>query len=327
MTTRVLITGACGFIGHHVALAMSRSGFEVVCLDRLDSTSTQQRLRDLQNGTVVWHDLKSPINDLVAAQIGPIDAIFHLAASTHVDRSIQNSIQFVLDNVLGTAHLLEYARFLPQLKLFLNFSTDEVFGPAPPGISYKDHDRYDARNPYSATKAGAEELAHAYANTYGIPVVSTHCMNVFGERQHPEKFVPLVIGNVLTGRRVYIHSDKTKTKPGSRFYIYSSTVAELLVNLLNSVLAGSFSPPDKLNIPGTCEVDNLDMALRIAQLVGKPLEYELIDFHSSRPGHDLRYALDGSKIENLGILTHGDFDEQLSKTVSWYLENKDWLLL
>lgn len=321
---RILITGASGFIGHHVVKTMS-TNFDVVCLDRIDSTSTQQRLP--ANSKFVWHDLKAPINELVASQIGPINAIFHLAASTHVDRSIQNSIQFVMDNVLGTAHLLEYARSLPNLKLFLNFSTDEVFGPANPGTAYPEHARFDARNPYSATKAGAEELAHAYANTYGIPVISTHCMNVFGEGQHPEKFVPLVIRALLKNETVSIHTYPGSPRPGSRFYIYSGVVAQLLARILSRVLGGNLDTPNKLNIPGTLELDNLEMAQRIAACIGEPLKYDLVDFHSTRPGHDMRYALDGTKIEALKLLEHGDFDVQLDMTVKWYLANQDWLLL
>lgn len=324
---RVLVTGACGFIGHHLVDAFVQRGLSVVALDRLDETSTQARLAPIGDHVeVIWHDLKAPVNELVSALIGKIDAIFHLAASTHVDRSIQNSMPFVLDNVVGTANLLEYARTLPQLRLFLNFSTDEVFGPAPDDISYLEDDRYDPRNPYSATKAAAVDIAHAYANTYGIPVITTHCMNIYGERQHPEKFIPLVIGSVLKGRTVPIHVDCADEKPGSRFYIYAGNVAELMGNILDHVVGSTWKPPDKLNIPGELELDNLEMAHRIARCAGRNLNFELVDFHSTRPGHDLRYALDGQKLIDLGLAMPQNFDETLQRTVDWYLENPDWLL-
>lgn len=323
---RILVTGACGFIGHHVVEALLDAGHEVVSLDRIDQTSTQLRLEGM-DVVSVWHDLRSPINELVAKMIGSVEAIFHLAASTHVDRSITNSIQFVMDNVLGTAHLLEYAKSLSGLKLFLNFSTDEVFGPAPSGVAYAEFDRYDARNPYSATKAGAEELAHAYANTYALPVVSTHCMNVFGERQHPEKFLPLVIKSVLNGETLSVHADSDRKTPGSRFYIYVKNVGSLMVRVLDAVLDGRMTVPNKLNIPGTCELDNLEMAQKIAEVVGKPLRYELVDFHSSRPGHDLRYALDDTKLKSLGIVLPDNFDSALKTSVEWYLANEKWLLM
>lgn len=326
----VLVTGACGFIGHHVVEAMLRTGHNVVALDCLDETSSLDRLRmfhDHLGFSFMWHDLKSPINDLVSSLIGDVDAIFHLAASTHVDRSIQNSMPFVFDNVVGTAHLLEYARSKPNLSLFLNFSTDEVFGPASSGILYKEQDRYDARNPYSATKAAAVDIAHAYANTYGLPVITTHCMNVFGERQHPEKFVPFIIRSLVLGEVVPIHATPDKKALGSRFYIYARNVAELMVQILDAIRKGRWAPPDKLNIPGECEIDNLELAQRVATCVDKELKYELVDFHSSRPGHDLRYALDGKKIEELGFEIPTNFDSALQRTVSWYLANRDWLLL
>lgn len=315
----VLVTGACGFIGHHVVQAMVDAGHDVIALDRLDETSTQVRLASVWTRIqFVWHDLRAPINDLVASLIGPVDAIFHLAASTHVDRSIQNSMPFVMDNVVGTANLLEYARGL-DLRLFNYFGTDEQFGPAPQDVVYKDDDRYDPRNPYSATKTSAAELASAYANTYKIPVLTTHCMNVFGERQHPEKFVPLVIRAVRNGDTVPIHVDQHGI-PGARFYIDAKNVAGLLVQLLDCDV------PTKLNIPGTIELDNLEMAKLIAFQVGEQLRYEKVDFHSSRPGHDLRYALDGSRLGELGLELPDNFPEALGRTVKWYLANPDWLL-
>lgn len=323
----VLVTGACGFIGHHVVDALVNRGHRVIALDRLDSTSTQQRIASLGHDIpVVWHDLRAPINELIQELIGPVDAIFHLAASTHVDRSIQDSLPFVYDNVVGTANLLEYARGLDSLRLFLNFSTDECFGPAAKGVSYKEYDRYDPRNPYSSTKTAAVELAHSYANTYGLPVITTHCMNVFGERQHPEKFIPFVIGSVLRGKTVPIHIDITDKSPGTRFYLYAGNVADLMGQILDAVVEGRWKTPDKLNIPGEEEIDNLAMAQKIASCVGKNLRYELVDFHSTRPGHDLRYALDGEKLSRLGFSLPKNLDAALQKTVDWYLADRKWLL-
>jgi dTDP-glucose 4,6-dehydratase len=323
---KILVTGACGFIGHHVAIAFLEAGHEVIALDRMDETSTMMRLKDLEGLRFVWHDLRSPINDLVAKMIGPVDAIYHLAASTHVDRSIANGLAFVMDNVVGTAHVMEYARDLPDLKLVLNFSTDEVFGPAPDEVAYKEHDRHDARNPYSATKAGAEELVHAYGNTYGIPVMTTHCMNAFGEGQHPEKFIPLVIRSVLSGTTVPIHVSP-EGDAGSRFYIYVKDIAEMMVGIWNRTLEAGKPPAPKMNIPGVAEVDNLAMAKLIAKHTGEALQYELVDFHSTRPGHDLRYALDGTLCESLGLADYTGLDEAMAQTVHWYLEHRQWLLL
>lgn len=338
---RVLVTGASGFIGHHVVQALVANGHEVVGLDRIDGTSSMDRLREVApEARFVWHDLKSPVNNLVARLIGPVDTILHLAAATHVDRSIQDATAFVLDNVLGTAHILEYAR-TQALSLFLNFSTDEVFGPAAEGHGYGEWDRYDPKNPYAATKAAAVEIAEAYRNTFKIPVVTTHCMNVFGERQHPEKFVPLVIRSVIRGDAIPIHCSPDM-KPGSRFYIHSSMVAEIMVKLVEGVkgdgelhlpepgfpVTGVVPVPRRLNIPGLVEVDNLDMARRIAKIAGKELNFERVDFHSDRPGHDLRYGLDDALFRNLfGVWPKDAFDQALEKTVKWYVENPSWLLI
>ena len=155
---------------------------------------------------IVHHDLKAALNPLVCSEIGQVDYILHLAAGSHVDRSIDYPMEFVLDNVVGTANILDFARTQDNLEKFVYFSTDEVFGPAPNGIKYKENDRYNSTNPYSATKAGAEELAVAYENTYKLPIIITHTMNVFGERQHPEKYIPMCIRKARDGEVVTIHS-------------------------------------------------------------------------------------------------------------------------
>lgn len=327
---KILVTGAAGFIGHHVVSTLLDNAHEVVGLDRIDETSTLARLpQGHDHFKFVWHDLRAPLNELVSNMIGEVDAVCHLAASTHVERSIRHSMSFIMDNVVGTGHLLEYAK-TQKLKMFLNFSTDEVFGPAPPGIAYDDDAGFDARNPYSATKAAAEELCHAYANTYGIPVLTTHCMNAFGERQHPEKFVPFVIRSVMEEREVPVHVSP-EGEPGSRFYIDVADIGRIVCSLVEGV-AGEFDLrqplilPAKLNIPGVVEMDNLAMAQAIAAHVGKPLLYRLEDFHSTRPGHDLRYALAGEKIKSLGLSTYIPFDESLRRTVHWYMNHREWLL-
>ncbi len=202
----------------------------------------------------------------------------------------------------------------------LYFSTDEVFGPAGPEVAFKEWDRYNSSNPYAATKAGGEELALAYANTYKLPVFITHTMNVFGERQHPEKFIPKVVRHVVRGLTMPIHSDPSRTKPGSRFYIHARNVADAVLFLLEHG-----EPREKYNIVGEREVDNLTLAQMIARVIGKPLKYELIDFHNSRPGHDLRYALDGSKLAAMGWSHPKEFEASLAKCVRWMLERPEYL--
>jgi dTDP-glucose 4,6-dehydratase len=252
--------------------------------------------------------------------IGKVDTILHIGASSHVDRSIEDPLSFVMDHVVGTCNMLNYARRQDNLSNFIYFSTDEIFGPAPEGINYKENDRYNSGNPYAATKAGGEELAVAFHNTYKMPVMITHCMNVFGERQHPEKFIPLCIKRSITGEKIYIHSNKNLTKAGSRYYIHAKNVCDAVSFLLKNGTHG-----EKYNIVGEREVDNLTLAKMISKYVGKDLACELVDFHSSRPGHDLRYALDGSKMANLGWAPKDNLEQSIENLVVWSLDNKKWI--
>jgi dTDP-glucose 4,6-dehydratase len=279
---------------------------------------------------IVYHDLKAEISPLTRSLIGPVEYIYHLAAGSHVDRSITYPLEFVMDNVVGTGNILEYARTLDNLELFVNFSTDEIFGPAPEGVFYKELDRYNSSNPYSATKAGAEELCVAWQNTYKMPIYITHTMNVFGERQHPEKFIPLCVRRVRDGDKITIHSDSTRTIAGSRHYIHAKDVAEGLLFITNlkdfelpEDFGGAHCP--KFNLVGKEEVDNLEVAQIIADAQGKPLNYEFIDFHSARPGHDLRYALSGDYMRALGWEPKVSLRDRLEEVVQWTLKHDQWL--
>jgi dTDP-glucose 4,6-dehydratase len=339
--TRILITGGAGFIAHHLVNTVLReTDWEIVTLDRLDYSGNLNRLDDTlkefdtetkKRVKVVFHDLKAEMNPLIRAAVGKVDYIAHLAAGSHVDRSIEYPMEFVLDNVVGTCNILEFARLQKKtLKRFIYFSTDEVFGPAPDEIKYRENDRYNSTNPYSATKAGGEELAVAYENTYGLPIYITHTMNVFGQRQHPEKYIPICIKRARDGEKITIHSDSTKTIPGSRHYIHAEDVADAVLFLLNGEFklekewGGAKCP--KFNIVGAEEINNYELARIIAEAQGKELNYEFVDFHSSRPGHDLRYALDGSKMKELGWTPSKSVRERIGEVVKWTLENDRWLV-
>ena len=315
MSKKILITGGAGFIAHHVIdKILSSTDWHIVTLDRLDFSGNLNRLNEVvmsypeserKRVRVIHHDLKAEINPEIAASIGTVDLISHLAAGSHVDRSISYPLEFVMDNVVGTAHILDYARKLENLERFAYFSTDEVFGPAPKGINYKENDRYNSTNPYSATKAGAEELVVAFENTYGLPSLITHTMNVFGERQNPEKYIPMVIKKVRDSEKVTVHANSEKTIAGSRHYIHAEDVADALMFLFNYNIESlkqdsTGAKCQKFNIVGKDEIDNLQLAQFIAQTQKKELIYEMVDFHSQRPGHDLRYALDGEKMKDMG---------------------------
>jgi len=339
---RALITGGAGFIAHHIiSQILKRTDWEVVSLDRLDFSGNLNRLYDIlqelsvedrSRVKVVYHDLKAAINPLISAEIGKVDYVLHLAAGSHVDRSIDYPMEFVMDNVVGTCNILDYARGLDNLERFVYFSTDEVFGPAPVGVNYKENDRYNSTNPYSASKAGGEELAVAFENTYSLPVFITHTMNVFGQRQHPEKYIPMCIKRIRDGETITIHSDPTKTIPGSRHYIHAEDVADALLFLLFHP-EQDWSVPDetgakcpKFNIVGAEELNNLQLAQLIADVQGKELKYEMIDFHSVRPGHDLRYALSGEKMKFMGWEPK-NIRDRIREVVEWTLKNERWIQL
>lgn len=325
---RILLTGGCGFVGHHVVEHFLRNtDWGIVILDRLDTSGTLNRLVDIDcwekekhRVQFYFHDLKSPLNGFAKKFIGDVQYIFHLAASTHVDRSIEDPLLFAQDNVVGTVNLLNFAKEMNGLEKFFNFSTDEVFGPAPEGYAFEETDMHNPKNPYAASKSGQEAFGIAFHNTYKLPIITTHTMNVFGERQHPEKFIPICIRKILLGEIVPIHSDATKTKSGSRFWIHARNAASAILFLVEKGIPGQ-----TYNIVGEKEVSNLEIAQFVAKILGKELKYEMVDFHSSRPGHDLRYALDGTKMRDLGWKLPMNFEESLEKTVQWSLQNNKWV--
>lgn len=334
---KILVTGGNGFIGHHFCEhLLKNTDWEILIMDRLSYAACRyDRLKEVncyddKRIRHFCHDITLPISDGLLAELQDVDFIVHMAAETHVDNSITDPVPFVRSNVLGTMNMLEFARKCTNLKLMIYFSTDEVFGPAPLDRvphGYKEWDRYDSTNPYSASKAGGEELCLAWANTYKVPIAITHTMNVFGERQHSEKFIPKCIQKILAGETIQIHSDPTKTISGSRFWIHARNVASAIMFLINERGRdeSKFLLRDKFNIVGEQEVSNLRMANKIGEFLGKRVYTEMVDFHSSRPGHDLRYGLDGRKLQQMGFLYPKSFDESLQKTVEWTLSNPKWL--
>ena len=225
---------------------------------------------------------------------------------------------FIRAKVIGAMEMLEFAKKVRPRK-FLYFSTDEIFGDAPQGVSYKEWDRYNSRNPYAASKAGGEELCLAYANSYGLPMIITHCMNVFGERQHKEKFIPIVINKARNGQVLEIHC--ANGKPASRSWIHARNVSDAIMFLLEKTPE---KVRDKYNIVGV-ERDNETLARLIASFMDQPLDIKMVDHYSGRPGHDPRYMLDGTKMAEMGWIAPVDFEHSLEKTIHWSLENPRWL--
>jgi len=324
MNNRILITGASGFVGSHVTRYMANLGYNVIALCRDQHSGNAQRIAGLSNVKIVFHDLRQGISGLKwMEEIGRVDYVFHLAANSHVERSIQSPLDFVYDNVVGTANLLEAVRFYNQegLKAFFNFSTDEVYGPAPAGYDYTESDRHRPSNPYSGSKSAQESIAYSYFVTFGIPVVTTNTMNIYGEGQHPEKFISMCIENFSNKKPQIIHSllknnlDVTEDRSmvesfGSRYWLYVDNVGSAL-----HFLVGRGVPGHTYNIVGDVEKNNEEVALDVAGIMNVEPRFVYQDFHKSRPGHDRRYALDGFKMRNLGWVPEVGYLDGLRRTV------------
>ena len=335
---RVLLTGASGFVGSHVLRhILVNTDWEVVCLVSFRHRGLTDRIRlavagldeDYERVTVLTHDLTAPISVVLADAIGPINYVINVASESHVDRSIEAPSPFIQNNVALMTTMLDYARTV-DLDAFLHVSTDEVYGPATATHEHKEwEDLHLPSNPYAASKAAQEAIAYSYWRTYDIPLIITNTMNIIGEMQDPEKFMPMVIRKVLLGNPVPIHASADGAIIGSRFYLHARNQADGLLFALTQPVPkyGEVGVPAKWHIVGEREVTNLEMAQLIAGFVGRPLIHDLVDFHSSRPGHDLRYALDGGRMRDAGWVAPFSLEDSLRRTVEWTLARPEWLNL
>lgn len=330
MKKRILITGGAGFVGHHcVDHLLKNTDWKIMVLDSLNYAGNLNRITgseffDPERVKFVWHDLKAPISESVHKMIGKLDYCIHFAAESHVDRSLEDSIPFVMSNVVGTANLLEYFKhYQPECKTLI-FSTDEVFGPAPEGVYFKENDSFKPSNPYSASKAGEEMIAYSFAHAFGLPISIIRSMNIIGERQHPEKFLPKTIKAILDNEKVVLHG-KGREDLSSRCWIHARNVADGLLFLLDKAEKEEF-----YHIVGE-ERTVLEIADWICEVIkGRKLkddELEWVDYHTARPGHDRRYALSGEKLAKMGWKPPVDLEDSLKKAVKWTLEHKKWLNL
>lgn len=338
MTKNVVVTGGAGFIAHHVIeYLLDNTDWNIICLDRIDTAGNLNRLSDIllerndkKRVRWVFHDLRAQINQSVADMIGDVNIILHLAAASHVTRSIKYPMEFVESNVIGTVNLLEYARTLNNLERFVYFSTDEVFGPAVDSIPFTEYDRYNATNPYSASKAAAEEMCVAYQNTYKLPLYITHTMNVYGERQAPEKYVPMSIKKLLAGDTLQIHYSKATGKYGSRNYLHAKDVASALMHILSlkdiplpEKHRGGRCP--KFNISAGVEYNNFEIASILAEALRVELNYVKHDPNIDRPGHDFSYAISGDYLRSLGWKPTISVEDRMPEVARWYQDNPQWL--
>ena len=329
---RVLYTGVAGFVGSHLLEhTMKTTDWEVVALVKMDRAGDLNRIEEILQDHPEWrervsiarHDLNDSLES-VHKHIGEVDYIAHLAACSHVDTSIKEPVSVFCNNARSTAQVLEYARVKqPGLKKFLYFSTDEVYGPAPEGYDFTEDDKLHPSNPYSAGKAAGEMITMAYGKTYGLPFLITNTMNIFGERQDPEKLIPRSMQYLVKGEPMTIHG--TKGNVGKRHWLHARNAADAVIFLLKHEIVN-----DKVHIVGDIEMDNLQMFELIAKVMGKGglkegKDYVYVDFHSTRPGHDSRYAMSGKKLASLGWVAPVKFEESLERTVKWTMERPQWV--
>jgi len=338
--TRVLLTGAAGFVGSHVLRALlTQTDWDIVAPVTWRHHGNPDRITSATDGVPDWParltidrvDLAAPIPATAIDRWGQIDYVLNVASESHVDRSITDPVPFIANNTALMVNVLEYARTVrPQA--VLHMSTDEVYGPAPAGHAHAEWETIAPSNPYSASKAAQEAVAFSYWRTYGVPVVITNTMNIIGEMQDREKMVPKTLRSLLRREPVTVHTAPDGT-PGSRFYLHARNLADawlwLIANTEPSAYSDGATRPDRWNIVGEREIDNVSLVYLIADAAGIPADdvcIRRVDFHSSRPGHDLRYALDGSRLAAAGWKPPVPLDESVARTVQWTMAHSEWLV-
>lgn len=372
---RILLTGAAGMVGSHVLRHLIiHTDAEIVCPVTFRHRGVPRRidvaLTDLPDGSMLpWDrikiircDLAAPIDEDTANRFGQadIDVILNIASESHVDRSIEYPRPFVENNVGIALSMLEFARGCPNLEVFVQMSTDEVYGPAAVGADSREWDPIVPSNPYSASKAAQEALCVSWWRTYGLPLILVNGMNLLAETQDAEKYLPMIISKALKGEKLKVHAAPDGTI-GSRFYLHARNLADAMLFLVGLAEAGTLNEesyadhveglryghginrPLRFNIVGERELDNLELAtlarsevlnwtkamlgdLRPAHLKNPGNDwYELESFHEHRPGHDLRYALDGERMAELGWKAPVPLEASVRKIVRWTLDHREFL--
>lgn len=313
----ILVTGGLGFIGSHFIGQLIKTG-NADTIYNIDSMGYGSNPRNLENITDDrrYIFIKEDTCNIIGRKLGQIDVIVNIAAQTHVDRSIADPEPFVHSNYIGTFRLLEYAR-RNSVKRFVQVSTDEVYGEAKDGYSFEEEDILSPRNPYSATKAGADILVRAYCNTYGMDAVITRCTNNFGPNQFPEKLIPKTIIRILSGKPIILYGNGLHV----RDWLYVEDHVQAIKEIMLRGKSGNI-----YNISAYNSFTNLEIVQKIRAFIKEQTQiYSEIRFTTDRPGHDVRYSLDSSKLRSeLGWKPIKTFEQALVETIEWYLRNEDW---
>lgn len=313
---KLLVTGGAGFIGSNFILYILKKypDYEIINLDKLTYAGNKENLKDVQNDSRYKFVLGDICNKaLVDAIVKEVDVIVHFAAESHVDRSILKSDEFVRTNVLGTQILLDSA-LRNGNKRFHHISTDEVFGSLGKEGKFSEKTYYNPHSPYSASKAASDHLARAYFDTFKLPITISNCSNNYGPYQFPEKLIPLFITNLIDNKKVPIYGKGENVRDWVHVYDHNEAVDLILHK-------GKIG--ETYCIGGDSELRNIDITKMILEAFGKG--EEMIEYVDDRKGHDLRYAIDFSKIKNeLGWFPRKDFQEGLKETINWYKNNEYW---
>lgn len=329
----LLITGGCGFIGtNFIKYLLLEAGFEgnIINVDKLTYAGNRENLIEIEKlfpgqYKLVCADICNMTAMAEVFEVFNIDSVCHFAAESHVDRSILGPYDFIKTNILGTFNLLELCRLHKNLiNRFHHISTDEVFGSLDEVGHFTEDTPYNPSSPYSASKAASDHLVTSYGKTYGIPITLSNCSNNYGPYQFPEKLIPLTIINALEGRQIPVYGNGFNV----RDWLYVNDHCRAVLDVIKKGKTGQ-----TYNIGGKCEMRNIDVVKKICDTLDEtqPLlktgpRRNLIHFVSDRPGHDLRYAIDFSKIHTeLGWKPKENFDSGIKKTIQWYLDNKAWI--